>query len=97
MFSIMRCQLVAVFAGFLLLDVGLDFRIFGVRLWFGSMVRRWRLNSARPRLVWIEQKAIVLGFHVLAVSRLMEPGQCEHGAVVTPAGFRELSRGIDRL
>ena len=42
----------------------------------------------------LAQKDIVLGFRVLAGSRPMVPGQCEHGAVVTPAGFRELGRGI---
>ena len=45
----------------------------------------------------LAQKDIVLGFRVLAGSRPMIPGQREHGAVVTPAGFRELGRGISIL
>lgn len=76
-----RCQLVFTSVG-----VGFRFSDNGVRLWFGLRA------GARPTLFLLAQKDIVLGFRVLAGSRPMIPGQREHGAVVTPAGFRELDR-----
>ena len=80
-----RCQLVFTSVG-----VGFRFSDNGVRLWFGLRV------GARPTLFFLlAQKNIVRGFRVLAGSRPMIPGQREHGAVVTPAGFRELGRGKD--
>ena len=65
---------------------------FGVRLWFGL-----RCRSTANTVFLLAQKDIVRGFRVLAGSRPMIPGQREHGAVVTPAGFRELDRGKRRF